>query len=346
MVNVDYILGTSFTWIQQKDGNISVHLCQSAFTEFTAHWFSVQIAKKFPNMTQYRFGFPIDSIPPVDPLDPDINRWRHVYQIIVGCVNWLATCTRPDIPLVLTFLTSYRNYPHPQHYKAAVHVLKYLTSTNEYGISFHSDSLATIQAFNHFPRHQNREAYTEATAPSPSECHQLTAYCDANWGGKFVSAFEDGTQLELFKFRSLSGFLICLCSGPISWKSILQNKTALISCEAEIVATNKCTTELQSIKHRPHDIGIPEVYSCTIIYNDNKAAVKWVASVTSKVIKHLNLEENIVREWHQSKDVDVEHIPGIINPSNIFTKEMKDNTHLRNLRDSRMVSSSFPDAQS
>ena len=46
----------------------------------------------------------------------------------------------------------------------------------------------------------------------------------------------------------------------------------------------------------------------------------------------------MVREFHQSKDVDVEHIPGIINTSDIFTKEMKDNTHLRNLRDSIMVS--------
>ena len=44
------------------------------------------------------------------------------------------------------------------------------------------------------------------------------------------------------------------------------------------------------------------------------------------------------QECHQSKDVDVEHIPGIINPSDIFTKEMKDNTHLINLIDSMMVS--------
>ena len=46
----------------------------------------------------------------------------------------------------------------------------------------------------------------------------------------------------------------------------------------------------------------------------------------------------MVGEFHQFKDVDVEHIPGIINPINIFTKEMKDNTHFRNLRDSMMVS--------
>ena len=46
----------------------------------------------------------------------------------------------------------------------------------------------------------------------------------------------------------------------------------------------------------------------------------------------------MVQECHQSKDVDVEHIPGIINLSDLFTKEMKDNTHFRNIRDSMMVS--------
>ena len=129
-------------------------------------------------MTPYCFGFPIDSIPPIDPLDPglNLNRRRQVYQSIVGCINWLATFIRPDIATVLTFLASYINSPHPQHCKSSVHALKYLTSTNEYGISFHSESLAKIQAFNHFPHHHDREAYTEATTPSPSECHQLTAY--------------------------------------------------------------------------------------------------------------------------------------------------------------------------
>ena len=74
MVDVDYFLGTVFTWLQHKDGNISVHICQSEFTKSNAHRFSVQSANKVPNMTPYRSGFPIDSITPVDPLDPDLPR--------------------------------------------------------------------------------------------------------------------------------------------------------------------------------------------------------------------------------------------------------------------------------
>ena len=168
MGDVDYFLGTVFTWIQHIDGNFSIHLCQSEFTEFISHWFLVQNANRVPNMTPYRSGFSIDYFPPVDPLNPDLPRWRQVYQSIVGCINWLATCTRPDIAPVLTFLASYRNSPHLKHYKAAVYALKYLTSTNEYRISSHSKSSYTIQAFNNFSPHHDRESYTEATSPSPS----------------------------------------------------------------------------------------------------------------------------------------------------------------------------------
>ena len=82
---------------------------------------------------------------------------------------------------------------------------------------------------------------------------------------------------------------------------------------------------------------IPEV-SCTTVYNDNQAAVDWSSSCTTKGIKHLNLRENQVRERHQAGDVSVTHIPGVINPSDIFTKEMKDSAHFRRLRDSMMVS--------
>ena len=208
-------------------------------------------------MTPYRSGFPTDSIPPVDPLDPDIHRRRQVYQRIVVWINWLATCPRPEISPPLTFLASDRNPPRPQHYKATVDALKYLTSTNGYVISFKAQSSSTIQAFDQFPNHHDKEAYTEAKYPSPSEFYQITAFCNDNWGGQFGSAVKDGNPLELFKFRSLSGFLICRSGGPIARKSIRKNQTSLSSCEVEIVATNECATEIHSLKHRANDIGIP-----------------------------------------------------------------------------------------
>ena len=64
-VNVDYFLCTVYTWLQHADVNISVHLCQSAFTEFTDHRFSFHIANKVPNMTPYFTAPQLALFPPL-----------------------------------------------------------------------------------------------------------------------------------------------------------------------------------------------------------------------------------------------------------------------------------------
>eukprot|EP00804_Cyclotella_cryptica_P026709 CCRYP_007942-RA/>CCRYP_007942-RA protein AED:0.35 eAED:0.34 QI:0/0/0/0.66/0.5/0.33/3/0/1904 len=341
MGDVDYFLGTAFTWKRHANGELSAFLSQTALTEYMAHRFAVDNMNPVPNMTPYRSGLPIDAIPPPNPKDPDLKRRTKCYQSMVGCINWLATCTRPDVSPVPTFLASYSTNPAHQHYKAAMHVLKYLLSTSDYGISFHSHATSTVQAFNHFPHHRDKEAYSDATPPpSPSDCHNLTAFSDACWGGQFSAAVKDGTPLDLFKFRSLSGFIISRAGGPIAWKSIRQQQTARSSCEAEILATDACVVELLHIRNCAQDLGIPDASQRIVVYNDNKAAVNWADAMTSKGTKHLNLHENCVREAHHNNVVQITHIPGVINSSDLFTKELKDAAHFRRCRDSMMVSRS------
>ena len=95
-------------------------------------------------------------------------------------------------------------------------------------------------------------------SPSQSECQQLTAFYNTNWGGQFGSVVKEGTLFELIKFRSLSVFFICRSGRPIAWKLIRKNQNALSSCEAEIMATKKYATELPSLNHFSNDIGTPE----------------------------------------------------------------------------------------
>ena len=294
MGDVDFFLGTAFTWLRHDDGNLSVHLSQTAFTEHTAHRFGIDAMTKVPNMTPWRSGLPIDSIPPPDPGDPDLARRTKVYQSIVGSINWLATCSRPDVSPVLTFLVSYSHAPAHQHYKAALHCLKYLYSTSKHGISFHSNCASTLQAHNQFPNHHDKEAYNDATSPSPSECQSLTAFSDACWGSQLGSSVPEGTPIEMFKFRSLSGYIICRSGGPISWKSIRQAQTAQSSCEAKIMATNECVKELIAIRLRCTDMGMTDALTPTTIYNDNQACVDWSSSITNKCTKHINLHKNKV----------------------------------------------------
>jgi len=57
-----------------------------------------------------------------------------------------------------------------------------------------------------------------------------------------------------------------MCGGPIAWKSIRQEETALNLCEAEILATNECVKDLNSIKLRARDLGAISDNTCTTVY--------------------------------------------------------------------------------
>ena len=165
MGDVDFFLGTSFTWRRRDDGHLAVHLCQRAFTEFVAHRFGVDQMHRCQTMTPYHSGLPIDAIPSLDEGDPDQARRTKVCQRLVESINWLATCARPDIAPLLTFLATYNQRPSAQHYRLAIEGLRYLYLTADYGISFHSDADSTMRAFNQFPHHHNAEAYGDATPP-------------------------------------------------------------------------------------------------------------------------------------------------------------------------------------
>jgi hypothetical protein len=68
------------------------------------------------------------------------------------------------------------------------------------------------------------------------------------------------------------------------------------------------------------------------IWNDNRGTVDWTKGVTvSKKLRHINMRELGVRLSIQNGDVDVHHIEGKKNIADLFTKEMKDSQHFRNM---------------
>jgi hypothetical protein len=68
-------------------------------------------------MSPYHSGIPINSIAPPDKHNPDLKRHTKCYQSIVGSINWLSTCTQPNVAPVLAFLASYNNNPSHEHHK-------------------------------------------------------------------------------------------------------------------------------------------------------------------------------------------------------------------------------------
>jgi len=143
-------------------------------------------------------------------------------------------------------------------------------------------------------------------------------------------------ELDLFKSRSISGFLLWL-GGPLHWVSKRQSITARSSTEAEIYAIDECTKCIQHLSNILRDLNLFNTFTNDgnpiTIRNDNEAAVKWSHNMTTKGLRHLQMRENAVREQVQLGLITVEHIGGKHNLADPFTKEEKDTDHFLTCRD-------------
>jgi hypothetical protein len=139
----------------------------------------------------------------------------------------------------------------------------------------------------------------------------------------------------------MSGGVVFRHGGRSSWTAIWQDQTALSSGEAEIRTTNEISKSVVGMRHLANSIrssgyDILNTLAPSSLYNDNAACIQWSHNMTSKKIWHMELQENLVREWVQDGILNVLYMKGHVNPADIFTKEMQDGAHFERLCDSFM----------
>ena len=308
-----HFLGLHIQWRDEEDGNLFVHLSQSAYIDEVLDKHGLSNAN--PVQTPYRSGTHVDT---VDGETSDTITTK--YLSIVGSLGWLANMTRPDLSTIHNLLAQYSSKPTSGHLQAATYVLQYLIGTKTHGISFTSLPTQFYGTYNYFP---------------------LT-HADANWGPQDASQPNPKPnapiiELPLFATRSISGFVTFLAGGPIQWKSKRQDVTAMSTAEAEIYATNEATKYLLTLSNTIHDLQHRDIFfppgQATTIYNDNKSCVDWCKGTTTKRLRHMQIWENLIRENIEWDFLTVKHIPGNQNLADIFTKEMKDIQHFIDIRD-------------
>ena len=318
---IDFFLGIKFDCTRHDDNTVTIHLSQQAFIENLLYTYDMHHDHINAVKSPYRSGYPIDSIPNEAYDDETQSKYTKQLQSIVGSLTWLSMSTRPDLATITNILAKYVKNPSKGHIDAAKRILRYLKGSHSKGITFSTSDQSHIESFLKFP-----------IAHTP-----ITALCDANWGPQDQSkplSSRHYPDLELFKSRSISGFII-IGHGPIHWMSKRQSLTARSSAEAEIVATDNCTKHLLYLRNIAMDLGIDTILfpSSTTLYNDNAACVKWSKNMTTKGLRYIQIRENAVRESVLSKFITVKHIAGKLNLADLFTKEDRDCTHFMTIRD-------------
>ena len=115
----------------------------------------------------------------------------------------------------------------------------------------------------------------------------------------------DGEEIELFKYCSMSDYLIIRCGGPIAWKAVHQERTSRSTYEAEIRATNEASKESLSLCHRYDDMHLPNIVGPTRLYNDNQGTVNRSKGTSTKDMRHINLKDYAICDSIQAKEVDL-----------------------------------------
>ena len=316
---IGFFLGINHTCIRHDDGNVSIHMSQEAFIDSIANIANLSDPNMSYPKTPYRSGLPVDKLQSITPSNTDQLTLTKTMQQLVGCLNWLAISTRPDIATITNILSKYTSNPTQQHIDHAKYVIKYLIGSKDLGITFSSRHNSTLESFVKFPIN------------NPT----VSSLCDANWGPQDASVpkTQPTQQLELFKTRSISGFLTWFM-GPLHWTSKRQSITARSSAEAEIYATDECTKALQHLSFLLDGLDLKQdlMPSPTTIYNDNTACIQWSVNLTTKGLRHIQIRENAVRESVQSGLTRVKHIAGNCNLADLFTKEDKDVSHFLKIR--------------
>jgi hypothetical protein len=90
-----------------------------------------RLLDRFPDHANYRnWASPIQQKPSEGGEPTDLTP----YQEIVGCLQWLAGCTRPDVSYTASLLARYTNNPTEAHWEMALRATSYLAHSRTLGL--------------------------------------------------------------------------------------------------------------------------------------------------------------------------------------------------------------------
>jgi hypothetical protein len=137
----------------------------------------------------------------------------------------------------------------------------------------------------------------------------LLAYCDSDYAGCTDTR------------RSITGFVVKLANGIVSWQSHAQKTVALSSTEAEYMSLSDCSRQIVWIQSLLGEIGFRHVR--TPIYGDNQGSM-FIGSnpVQDRRTKHIDIRYHFIREKIVDGKVEVFFIEGDKNIADMFTKNL------------------------
>ena len=205
------------------------------------------------------------------------------YREAVGALMWAATMTRPDIACAVRAVARFCENPGLAHKKAVMKIFQYLLHTKEWGITYGGQGCGLCM-----------EAYT-------------------------ISDF--GACLDTR--RSVSGAVLMLAKGAISWHSRMQEVTAAGTSEAEYVALSEVVKDVLFLRQVQQFMEPSMRVGAVNVFEDNEGAIKLATNKhASRRTKHIDVKHHLVRDASDAQRVRVAYVRSEDQHADFLTKPL------------------------
>ncbi len=223
----------------------------------------------------------------------DVSEYH--YRELLGGISYISHASRPDAIHLNNQLAKVANEPMWEHWTLALELLSFLYHSRFWGVKFGGYDLSPQVTF------------ATRGMDLPHKEPAVVGYADANHG----TGIDDK--------RSISGFVIKVCGGPVSWASRTQPLTAASTTESEFRALSECSREALWVAKLLEAFDIP----CKpfLIRGDSQGALGAIRNYQyTKHTKHIEIVHDFMKDRYQAGQLDFEYIQGDSNPADIFTK--------------------------
>ena len=276
--------------IAQNDENGAISLFQTAYID--------SLLKKFGMVDANSVTTPMDpnvklddsetSESNTDKLGEQDTRGSTSYSTLIGSLMYLAIGTRPDIASAVNKLAQYTQDPKTVHWTAVKRIFRYLKGTRHHMLTY--------------------------GGPDDFITQDMNIYCDSDWAADLDR-------------KSISGYVITIGGGAVSWSSKKQSTVATSTAEAEYVAIAHVSKQALWQRSLLTELGI-DLPKTSIVLSDNNAAISISHNPEfhSKT-KHIDIALHFVRDLVQSEILDIVYINTKLNLADLFTKGLPRVTH-------------------
>lgn len=213
--------------------------------------------------------------------DADIEYIKKIpYSNAVGSVMYAMVCSRPNITYGVGVVSRFMGNLDKEHLIGVKWILRYLKGSSNHGILFGNVDGAT---------------------------YEVAGFVDSDFEG------------DLDKKRSITGFVLTMCGGDISWKAFLQSVVALSKIEAEYIALTEVVNEAVQLRSLVSQLDFKQ--EIVTISCDSSSAIQLSKNPKyHERTKHIDVRLHFIREEISSGVVNVVKIPYKVNPTDILTK--------------------------